>query len=62
MIADNVKMRRFQNQLKIFTKAQKILEQKNIDPSKVSLKTLAPLIEFSSYEEFIISNVKKGCI
>lgn len=51
MIADNVKFRRFKNQIKIFTKAQNILKQKNINPTKVSLKALAPLIEYSSYEE-----------
>lgn len=51
MISDNVRLRRFKNQLKIFTKAQDILKEKKIDPKKVSLKVLAPLIEFSSYEE-----------
>lgn len=51
MISDNVRLRRFKNQIKIFTKAQKILAEKNIDPSRVSLKVLAPLIEYSSYEE-----------
>ena len=51
MIADQVKLRRFNNQLKIFEKAQNILREKNIDPKKVSLKVLAPLIEYSSYEE-----------
>lgn len=50
-IADNVKYRRFKNQVKIFSKAQELLKQKNIDPKKVSLKVLAPLIEYSSYEE-----------
>jgi Abortive infection alpha len=51
MISDQIKLRRFKNQLKIFTKAQEILKEKNIDPKKVSLKVLAPLIELSSYEE-----------
>jgi hypothetical protein len=51
MIADQVKLRRFKNQVTIFTKAQKILKDKKIDPKKVSLKVLAPLIEYSSYEE-----------
>lgn len=51
MIADNVKLRRFKNQIKIFAKAQELLKEKNIDPKKVSLKVLAPLIEYSSYEE-----------
>ncbi len=51
MIADNVKVRRFKNQIKIFSKAQEILKENKIDPKKVSLKVLAPLIEYSSYEE-----------
>jgi uncharacterized protein YbcV (DUF1398 family) len=51
MIADQVKLRRFKNQIKIFGKAQEILKENKIDPKKVSLKVLAPLIELSSYEE-----------
>jgi len=51
MISDSVKLRRFKNQLKIFGKAQEILKEKNIDPKKVSLKVLAPLIDYSSLEE-----------
>lgn len=51
MIADQVRIRRFKNQLKIFEKAQGILKEKNIDPQKVNLKVLAPLIEYSSLEE-----------
>lgn len=51
LIADNVRLRRFKNQIRIFSKAQKILRDKNIQPSKVSLKVLAPLIECSSLEE-----------
>jgi len=51
IIADQVRLRRFRNQIKIFTKAQAILKETKIDPQKVSLKVLAPLIELSSYEE-----------
>lgn len=51
MISDSIRLRRFKNQIKIFSKAQNILRDKNIDPKKVSLKVLAPLIEYSSYEE-----------
>lgn len=51
LIADQVKLRRFNNQVKIFTKAQEKLKQNNINPQKVSLKVLAPLIEYSSLEE-----------
>jgi len=50
-IADQVRARRWKNQLKIFENAQKLLVEKNINPKKVSLKVLAPLIEFASYEE-----------
>ena len=41
MISDQIKLRRFKNQLTIFTKAQEILKEKNIDPKKVSLKVEA---------------------
>jgi len=51
MIADNVRLRRLKNQIRIFSRAQEILREEKIDPKKVSLKVLAPLIEFSSYEE-----------
>ncbi|MFM2226559.1 MAG: hypothetical protein RJA07_2761 [Bacteroidota bacterium] len=51
LIADQVKLRRFNNQINIFTKAQEKLKQNNISPKQISLKVLAPLIEFSSLEE-----------
>lgn len=51
MIGDQVRLRRFNNQIKIFTKAQERLRQSKIDPQKVSLKILSPLIEYSSLEE-----------
>lgn len=51
MISDHVKLRRLKNQIKIFTKAHALLKDNNIDPKKVNLKVLAPLIELSSYEE-----------
>lgn len=51
LLADQVKMRRFKNQLKIFERAQELLKEKNLNPKQVSLKVLAPLIEYSSYEE-----------
>jgi len=50
-IADQVRLRRFRNQIKIFTKAEKLLKEKKISPQKVSLKVLAPLLDLSSYEE-----------
>ncbi len=51
MIADQVRLRRFKNQIKIFEKAQKHLQDYNINPKKISLKVLAPMIEYSSLEE-----------
>jgi hypothetical protein len=51
IIADQVRLRRFKNQITIFEKAQKYLKDKSIDPQKVNLKVLAPLVEFASYEE-----------
>lgn len=51
MIADQVRLRRYTNQIKIFTKAKEKLAQNNINPKKISLKVLAPLIEYSSLEE-----------
>ena len=51
MIADQVRLRRFKNQIKIFEKAKNYLEENNINPEKINLKVLAPLVEFSSYEE-----------
>lgn len=51
IIADQVKLRRFKNQIRIFSKAQAELKENNIDPKKISLKVLAPMIEYSSYEE-----------
>jgi hypothetical protein len=51
IIADRVKLRRFKNQIKIFSDAQKILHENNINPQKVNLKVLAPLIDISSLEE-----------
>ena len=51
MIADQVRLRRFKSQIKIFEKAEKYLKDKKIDLKKINLKVLAPLVEYSSYEE-----------
>lgn len=50
IIADQVRLRKFKNQIKILEKAKEFLSGKT-DFQKVNLKVLAPLIEFSSYEE-----------
>ncbi|KGE14630.1 Abi-alpha family protein [Sphingobacterium deserti] len=51
LLSDNVKLRRFKNQVKIFTEAEEFLKNNNIEAKSVNLKVLAPLIEFSSLEE-----------
>ncbi|PJJ58597.1 Abi-alpha family protein [Hymenobacter chitinivorans] len=51
MIADQVRLRRFKNQVKILKKAQSYLTENSIDTQKISLKVLSPLLEYSSLEE-----------
>lgn len=50
-MSDNIKLRRFKNQIKILDKAQKIVAQSNINVKQLSLKALVPLLEYSSLEE-----------
>jgi hypothetical protein len=51
LLADEVRSFRFKNQIKILVKARNLLEKSNIGPSKVPVKTLAPLLEGGSLEE-----------
>jgi len=51
LLADKVKFWRFKNQVNIIIQAERFLEQKGIQPGKIPLKTLAPLLEHSSWEE-----------
>ncbi|MDM1679891.1 DUF4393 domain-containing protein [Myroides odoratimimus] len=51
LIADQVRLRRYKNQITIFEKADKYLKNKNIKDIKINLKVLAPLLEYSSHEE-----------
>lgn len=51
MISDQVKLRRFKNQIKILEKASEYLKGKGIEPKKLNLKVLAPMVELSSLEE-----------
>jgi hypothetical protein len=51
LIADNIKLIRFKNQLKILTKAQKIVQESDINVKQISLKALVPLLEYSSLED-----------
>lgn len=50
-ISDNIKLRRFKNQIKILDKAQRIVAESNITVKQISLKNLVPLLEYSSLEE-----------
>jgi|AntAceMinimDraft_17_1070374.scaffolds.fasta_scaffold03212_4 hypothetical protein len=49
--ADNFRLRRFKNQVRILEKAQKYLSETNIKPKEVKLKILAPLVQYCSLEE-----------
>jgi len=51
LLADKVKLRRLNNQIKIFSKAKEIAEENNLSIKQINLKTLVPLLEFSSLEE-----------
>jgi len=51
LLADKVKFWRFKNQVNVILKAKSFLEEKGIQPRKIPLKTLAPLLEHSSWEE-----------
>lgn len=51
MISDRIRYQRFKNQVAIFSKAQALLEQKNIKAKPISLKILVPLLDFSGLEE-----------
>jgi hypothetical protein len=51
LISDQIRFRRFKNQVTVFTKAKNLLEKNGIEPKEVNLKILAPLVEYSSLEE-----------
>lgn len=51
LIADKIRYKRLINQVDIFNKARIILEKNGINPRQLNLKTLVPLLEFSSLEE-----------
>ena len=51
LLADKLRVRRLKNQIKIFSEAKKIAEENNISIKQINLKTLVPLLEFSSLEE-----------
>lgn len=51
LLADNVRSRRFKNQVKILNKTRELLDKNGLEPRELNLKTLVPLIEKSSIEE-----------
>ena len=51
LLADRVRLWRFKQSFRIVGKAQALLSQRGIEPAKVSLKTLVPILEFGSLEE-----------
>jgi hypothetical protein len=50
-LGDEVRFYRFKKQVKLLTDAQEILKQAGIDPKKVPLKTLCPILEGAALEE-----------
>jgi len=51
LAGDNVKIWRFKNQIRLLNNVERYIQQKNIDPKKVPLKILLPLLENASLEE-----------
>lgn len=51
IISDQVRLRRFKNQVTILEKADEYVKKKGINPKNINLKVLAPMVEFSSLEE-----------
>ncbi|MGE5444559.1 MAG: Abi-alpha family protein [Ignavibacteriales bacterium] len=51
LLTDQVKFWRFKNQVDIVLKAQHFLDEKGIQPRKVPVRMLAPLLEHGSWEE-----------
>jgi Abortive infection alpha len=51
LISDKIKMVRFKNQLKMLQKAQEIVKENGFNIKQISLKTLVPLLEYSSLED-----------
>lgn len=51
LVKDQITMWRFKNQIKMLNRAQEYCEKHNIKSKKISLKVLAPLLDYSSLEE-----------
>jgi len=51
LMADNIKVWRFKNQIRLLNNVEKYVTEKNISTKKVPLKVLLPLLENASLEE-----------
>ena len=51
LLADQVRFFRYKNQVRILSKARELLEREKVDPQRVSLKILVPILEAGSIEE-----------
>lgn len=51
LLQDRVKLWRFKNQIRIINKTQDIIENKKINPRKIPIKIIIPLLEYGSMEE-----------
>ena len=51
LLQDQVRLYRLQNQLRILSKAEKMLHDAKIEPSQVPLRTLVPILEGASLED-----------
>jgi len=51
LVKDHITMWRFKNQIKMLNRAKEYCEKHNIEPKKISLKVLSPLLDYSSLEE-----------
>jgi Abortive infection alpha len=51
ILTDKVRFWRFKNQLNLIQKAEKYVKEKGFSPKKIPMKTLVPLLEYSSLEE-----------
>ena len=51
LFKDKVTMWRFKNQVKMLNKAKEYCEKNKIDPKKITLKVICPLLDYAALEE-----------